>query len=143
MVALGEQGYLEAARRILETARTIRSGIESIPQLRVLGDPLWNIAFAATDLDVYRILDGMSKKGWSLNGLHRPAAVHLCVTLRHTQPGVAERFVAELRQAVAHVEAHPEDKGGMAPVYGMAATLPFRGVVSDMLKRYMDLLYKV
>jgi glutamate/tyrosine decarboxylase-like PLP-dependent enzyme len=143
MVATGENGYLEAARRILQTARTIRSGIESIPQLRVLGDPLWDISFEAPQLDVYRVLDFMSGRGWSLNGLHRPAAVHLCVTLRHTQPGVAERFVADLGQAVEHVGAHPEEKGGMAPVYGMAAKLPLRGVVSDMLKRYMDLLYKV
>ncbi len=30
----------------------------------------------------------------------------------------------------------------MAPVYGMAATLPFRGRVSDLLKRYIDLLYR-
>jgi glutamate/tyrosine decarboxylase-like PLP-dependent enzyme len=142
LAALGEEGYLEAARRILEAAGAIRGGIESIPQLRVLGDPLWNIAFAARDLDVYRVLDGMNRKGWSLNGLHRPAAVHLCVTLRHAQPGVAERFVADLRQAVAHVVAHPEEKGGLAPVYGLAGTLPFRGVVSDMLKRFMDLLYK-
>ncbi len=31
----------------------------------------------------------------------------------------------------------------MAPVYGMAATVPFRGLLSDLLKRYMDPLYKV
>jgi sphinganine-1-phosphate aldolase len=31
----------------------------------------------------------------------------------------------------------------MAPVYGMAATLPVRAIVGDMLERYMDLLYKV
>ena len=31
----------------------------------------------------------------------------------------------------------------MAPIYGMAATLPLRGVVGEMLKRYLDLLYKV
>lgn len=31
----------------------------------------------------------------------------------------------------------------MAAVYGMAATIPFRGAVTDMLKRYIDLLYKV
>jgi hypothetical protein len=30
----------------------------------------------------------------------------------------------------------------MAPVYGMAATLPLRGLVSDMLKRYLDLIFK-
>ena len=79
----------------------------------------------------------------SLNGLHRPPAVHLCVTLRHTQPGVADRFLADLRDSVAEVKAQPNRKGGMAPVYGMAATLPFRGIVDDMLRRYMDVLYKV
>ena len=50
----------------------------------------------------------MSARGWSLNGLHKPAAVHLCVTLRHTQPGVAERFLEDLRAAVAEVRAAPE-----------------------------------
>ncbi len=30
----------------------------------------------------------------------------------------------------------------MAPVYGLAATLPLRGVVSELLRRYIDLLYK-
>jgi hypothetical protein len=31
----------------------------------------------------------------------------------------------------------------LAPVYGLAASLPLRGLISDMLKRYMDVLYKV
>jgi hypothetical protein len=31
----------------------------------------------------------------------------------------------------------------MAPVYGLGASLPLRGVVSDLLKMYMDVLYKV
>jgi hypothetical protein len=62
--------------------------------------------------------------------------------LRHTQPGVAERFVEDLRESVAYVKAHPEEKGGMAPVYGMAATMPMRGLVSDMLKKYLDLIFK-
>jgi hypothetical protein len=31
----------------------------------------------------------------------------------------------------------------MVSFYGMAATLPLRGVVKDMLRRYLDVLYKV
>ena len=84
----------------------------------------------------------MSHKKWSLNGLHKPTCVHICVTLRHTQHGVAERFISDLKEAVAHVKAHPEEKGTMAPVYGMAATLPLRGMVSDLLKRYLDVIFK-
>jgi len=143
MVAMGEQGYLQAAKKILETAAVIRKGVEAIPELRVLGDSLWIIAFASEAVDIYKIVDYMSQRRWNLNALHKPPAAHLCVTLRHTQTGVAERFMDDLRSAVGHVKAHPEERGGMAPVYGMAATLPLRGVVGDMLKRYIDLLYKV
>ncbi|MFQ3632624.1 pyridoxal phosphate-dependent decarboxylase family protein [Roseiflexus sp.] len=143
MVSIGEQGYLEATQRILETARRIRNGIESIPELRILGDPLWVIAFTATRLDIYRVLDQMAQRGWHLNGLHHPPAIHICVTLPHTQPGVADRFIADLRESVAVVHREPRAKGGMAPVYGMAASLPFRGVVSDLLRRYLDMVYRV
>ncbi len=75
--------------------------------------------------------------------MQRPPAVHIAVTLRHTEPGVAERFIADLQAGVAHVQANPQEGGGMAPVYGMAGSMPLRGVVSDLLKRYIDLLYKV
>lgn len=143
MVNMGEKGYLDASQRILKTAAKIKDGLNTIEELHILGDPLWVIAFGADQLDIYRIMDEMIQRKWSLNGLHKPRAVHLCVTLRHTQQGVAERFVDDLKSAVADVKANPQARGGMVPVYGMAATIPFRGVVGDMLKRYMDLLYKV
>src|SRR6266536_974978 len=142
MVATGEDGYLEATRRILETGAAIRRGVQAIPHLRVLGDPLWVIAFASDTVDIYRVLEHMTRRGWSLNGLHRPAAVHLCVTLRHTQPGMAERFLGDLHASVEEVEAQPAGEEGLAPVYGLAATIPFRGMVRDLLKKYIDLLYR-
>jgi glutamate/tyrosine decarboxylase-like PLP-dependent enzyme len=142
MVRIGQKGYRDATRRILETADFIKVAIRAIPELFVLGDPLWVIAFGSRALDIYRVMDAMRHRGWSLNGLHRPSCVHLCVTLRHTQPGVKERFVEDLQAAVAEVKKAPEAEGGMAPVYGMAATLPLRGVVSNILKTYMDVLYK-
>lgn len=143
LLATGADGYRQATKEILETAATIREGIRAIPGLRVLGDPLWVIAFGSDDFDIFRVLDEMGKRGWHLNGLHRPAALHIAVTRRHCQPGVAERFLDDLAGSVAAVEANPEAEGGMAPVYGMAATLPLRGVVGELLRRYIDLLYKV
>jgi glutamate/tyrosine decarboxylase-like PLP-dependent enzyme len=140
---LGEQGYLEAARKILETAAYIRAEIQAIPELYVLGDPLFVIAFSSLSLDIYQVMERMAQRGWSLNGLHKPSCVHLCVTLRHTQPGVAERFTNDLRLSVAETRQNPDEKTGMAPVYGMAASLPLRSVVSDILKKYLDILYKV
>ena len=143
LTTIGTEGYLSATKKILETADTIKRGIREIPELYILGDPLFVVAFASESINVYKVLDYMSHKKWSLNGLHKPTCVHICVTLRHTQPGVAERFLSDLREAVEHVKANPSEKGTMAPVYGMAATLPLRGMVSDLLKRYLDVIFKV
>lgn len=143
MVHMGEEGYLEATRRILETGRRLREGIASIPELRVLGDPLWVIAFTSDRVDIYRVMAAMERRGWRLIGLQSPPALHLAVTLRHTLPGVAERFLQDLEESVTEAKAQPRSEGGMAPVYGMAASLPFRGLVDDILRRYLDLLYEV
>jgi len=142
MVAMGANGYLEATKRILQTASGIKAGIKQMPDLYILGNPLWVIAIGSNVVDIYRVMDFMSEKGWSLNALHKPQCVHICVTLRHTQPGVSKRFVDDLKSAVEYVKKSPDEKGGMAPVYGMAAKLPVRGIVGDLLERYMDLLYK-
>jgi sphinganine-1-phosphate aldolase len=85
----------------------------------------------------------MAEKGWALNGLFKPPGVHLCVALPHTRPGVAERFLDDLGLAVELVKANPDLQAGRAPVYGMAASLPLRGLVDDVLKAYLDLLYEV
>ncbi len=143
MVSLGEAGYLDATRRILDTAAAIRQGVEAIPEVSLLGNPLFVIAMTSRTLNIYRVLDVMTQRGWHLIGLHKPPGMHLVVTLRHTQPGVAERFLADLRDAVAQVRETPAAQGGMAPVYGMAASLPLRGIVKGMLQRYLDVLYKV
>ncbi|MBN2160907.1 MAG: aminotransferase class V-fold PLP-dependent enzyme [Spirochaetes bacterium] len=143
MVSLGEKGYLDAAGRIVKTAEKIKKGIEKIPGLRIMGDPLWVVAFASDELNIYRVMDFMTTRGWSLNGLHKPSCVHICVTLRHTRPRVAERFLKDLRAAVDYVRKNPGEKGDMAPVYGMAASFPDRTAVTDMLDAYLDTLYKV
>ena len=146
MMAMGHAGYLESTRKILAAAATVRAGIESVAELELLGDPLWVLSFAARDpkaLDIYRVSDLMSQKGWNLNGLHRPSCVHIALTLRHTEAGVAERFVEDLREATAEALRSPVGEGGMAPVYGMAATLPARGAIGDILGLYMDALYEV
>ena len=143
MVSVGEEGYLENTRRILETAARVKKGIAEIPELEVIGDPLFVVAFRSGELDIYRVLDVMAERGWSLNGLYKPPCVHLCVTLRHAQPGVAQRFLEDLRQSVEYVKDNPSAQGGMAPLYGMANTIPDRGVIGENLNRYMDGLYRL
>ncbi|HMZ37327.1 MAG TPA: aminotransferase class V-fold PLP-dependent enzyme, partial [Leptospiraceae bacterium] len=100
MLSMGEKGYLDATRKIMEAAHAIKSEIRKIPDLYILGEPLWILAFASDTLDIYRVMEFMTHKGWNLNGLHKPACVHIAITLRHTQPGVTKRFIKDLTDAV-------------------------------------------
>jgi glutamate/tyrosine decarboxylase-like PLP-dependent enzyme len=143
LVSMGEAGYQEATKKILAAVATMHQGIRSIPELRILGQPLGPFAVASDSLDVYQVLDQMSARGWSLTGLLNPAAIHVSPTLRWAQPGVAERFVDHLRQSVAYVRDTPNIEGGMAPVYGLAAAIPDRTFVHDMLKQLMDVYYRL
>ncbi len=145
MVATGEQGYLDAAERILRAAAGIKQVVEDQPGLTVLGDSLFVVAFAAEDpesLDIYRVMDELHDRGWALNGLQKPAAIHLCATLRHDQPGVVDRWRTDLAAAVEAARASSSGTG-MAPIYGMAGSFPVRGAVSEVMRRYLDKLYEV
>jgi len=144
MVAIGEKGYLAIAKKILETAEVIKKGIQEIEELHILGDPLWDIAFSSKTLNIYRIMDVMGEKKWSLNGLQNPAGVHICLTHRHTQAGLADKFIADLNDAVAKVKADPDkETDGVGRLYGMSANIPIKGVMDAFLKRYLDLIYKL
>lgn len=144
MLSLGREGYREAAQKILATADWIKSEIGAIDDLFILGKPLWVIAIGSKTLNIYDILSAMADRGWNLNGLHRPPCLHLCVTLPHTLPGVADRFIDDLTKSVKAVQARPHaKKHGLAPIYGMGGTLPARGLVSEVLKRYLDQLYRL
>ena len=143
MVSLGEKGYLDAAQRILETTAWLKQEMGKIPDIDMIGDPLFMVAFQSETLNVYQIMEYMTKRNWGLNGLHLPPSVHLCVTLRHTQKGIKERFLEDFKEAVAYVKEHPEASEGMGPIYGMASTVETRGLVKPVFNWFMDLLYTV
>lgn len=143
LISIGEKGYIENTKRILKVAEYIKKEIQNIPEIYILGNPLWVIAFGSRNLNIYRIMEEMSYKGWNLNGLHKPACIHICLTLPHTQKGVAQRFIQDLKASVKFVSENPSDKGELAPVYGMASAMPVKSVVSDLLKKYLDIVYKV
>jgi glutamate/tyrosine decarboxylase-like PLP-dependent enzyme len=143
MLEMGESGYLDAARRILETAGWIKRELGSLPDIDVIGDPLFVISFRSKTLNVYQILQAMAERGWILNGLHLPASAHLCVTLRHTEPGVKEAWMDDLRASIEKVRGDPRAPEGVGPVYGLAAAVETRGMVRGILDWYMDTLYEV
>ena len=107
LVTLGREGYMAIADDIFRTAAALRTAIEGVPELRVLGDPFFNVAFTTTDesgLDIFLVNDYLASQKWRMNGLQRPAALHFCVTRPNTQDGVVERFAIDLAAAVEYAK---------------------------------------
>ena len=87
MQYMGHSGYLESCKSIVTAAKTIAHRIRTeVTELRVLGNPPASVvAFAAargSSLNVLEVGDIMSKRGWHLNAITTPAAVHIAVTVR-------------------------------------------------------------
>ncbi|HXD80772.1 MAG TPA: aminotransferase class V-fold PLP-dependent enzyme [Candidatus Acidoferrum sp.] len=143
MVSLGEHGYLEVAKGIFDTAATIRRGIDAIPELEVIGNPTFLVAFRARDLNIYHVNDHLIAKGWRLNALQLPAALHFCVTRPNTAPGIAEAFISDLRDAVEYAK-HParvEPKSGA--LYGLGGTPEGNEILNTLFTAALDAMYEV
>jgi hypothetical protein len=84
----------------------------------------------------------MEEKGWHIDRLQFPDALHAMVTAPHEK--VVDQYIADLKEAVEIVKAHPElaDKG-QAATYGLVAHLPLRGMVRKQVLDIFANSYKL
>jgi len=62
---IGDDGYLEIARQVLEATQRIVVAVDAMPDLRVLGRPEMNlVAFTSDTLSVFHVIDEMKQRGW-------------------------------------------------------------------------------
>ncbi len=145
LLATGESGYLAAADDIMRTAVAVKDGIrEGIPQLEVIGDPTFLIAFkAAGDLDIYLVNDALAAQGWRMNALQLPPALHFCITRPNTAPGVADAFLDALRQAVAYAEEHHGEPAKSGALYGFGSQPQGHATLQMLMSGYLDAMHEV
>lgn len=83
MVHIGQQGYVDAAQRILSAAQRITEGVRGMKNLRLYGEPdLSVVCFGAVDasqLNIYNVGDELSSRGWNLNILQVRCLCLCCI----------------------------------------------------------------
>ena len=135
--AQGEDGYLALAKVAADAADRLRTGIRGLG-LRVL--PSDSTIVSYTGHDLFAIADRLEARGWSVDRMHRPEAIHLTVTANHA--AVVDEYLADLRGALDEVRADPSlAKQGTAPMYGMAAKLPVRRLVARNVRKMIAEMY--
>ncbi|TAQ84097.1 hypothetical protein B7494_g7582 [Chlorociboria aeruginascens] len=157
LMKVGENGYIDACHNIVGATKKIAEAIKENPGLKndleIIGHPLVSvIAFQSKTLDIYDIADAMSAKGWHLNSLQSPPAIHVAVTVPIVK--VWEKLVADLeavvegekeKERVRVVEgkgAKGKSLGDSAALYGVAGSLPNKSVVVELASGFLDTLYK-
>ncbi|XP_066478040.1 sphingosine-1-phosphate lyase 1 [Tiliqua scincoides] len=144
MMHKGEDGYVEATRKIISTTRFIVSELQKIDGIVIVGKPEVSvIALGSNVFDIYHLSNMLGEREWNLTILQYPSSIHICVTLLHTRPGVAELFVKTVRECVSEIMKNPKAKTtGLGAIYGMAQMVPDRNVISEISRVYLDCLYK-
>lgn len=117
-----------------------------------MGNPITSvIAFSSKSLNIYEVGDRMGKRGWELNALQKPAALHIACTML-TVP-VVDTFLQDLSEVVAEVkvsaagalaEGSISKQGDMVALYGVANTKigGHLGVVPRLAEGFLDALYR-
>uniref|UniRef100_A0A671XMB6 sphinganine-1-phosphate aldolase n=1 Tax=Sparus aurata TaxID=8175 RepID=A0A671XMB6_SPAAU len=143
MMHMGESGYIDATKKIISTARKIKAEIRKIKSVTVFGDPEVSVVAIGSDVfDIFRLSNALTTKGWNLNTLQYPSSIHICCTVLHTRPGVADRFIRDVQEQVAIIMKNPKEKTtGMGAIYGMAQSIPDRSMVTEISQGFLDCLY--
>lgn len=143
MKAMGWSGYLEQTRLVMETTKALLDGIRSIPELEILGEPDMSVfAYKSKMLkaNIFAVGDQMEERGWHIDRLQRPDALHAMVTPLHQR--IVDQYIDDLRSSVEHVKSHPSlALKGNAALYGAISKVPLRGVIKNEVRKMMEKMY--
>ena len=101
----GHDGYQRMAARVMNSTQKIKEGIGSMPGLKVISNPVMSVfSFSSDRHDIYRVGDELAKRGWNLDKLQFPPALHITVSSINT--GHETAFLEALKESLAVVEGH-------------------------------------
>ncbi|MBE9517053.1 MAG: aspartate aminotransferase family protein, partial [Bacteroidetes bacterium] len=134
---LGREGYRDLAQEVMKTALRIRSGIENFNSLEIIGNPQMSLlAFTSKAGNIFNIGDALHRKGWDLDRLQFPDALHLTVTSLNV--GMEEKFLKDLGEVLGEEQDLEKEYKATRTSIRMADTLTriLPSVVVDSLSRW-------
>ncbi|MGD2269728.1 MAG: aspartate aminotransferase family protein [Desulfobacterales bacterium] len=114
MKYLGDDGYKEIVREVMQATKIVTEGIQAIEGVRILGTPdmcMFAVASTSEKINVYRLADEMKKRGWYLQPQFKrqnsPANLHISMN-RITVPQ-AEAFLRDFEETIEELKTQEVD----------------------------------
>ena len=112
---MGDDGYMEIVREVMEATRLMIDGVNRIKGLRVLGKPtmcMFALTSTTDEINVYHLAEEMKKSGWYLQPQfareNSPANLHISLN-RSTVPR-ARAFLKDFENTVEEIKGQEVDR---------------------------------
>ena len=142
LVANGTNGYKESIGDIVKGTYTIYKSLKHIKEIEILGEPdLCVISFKINEEympknKLWNLIDELNKKGWVLNILSNPDAIHFCITKDNCHN--AFTFINNVIEAVKKVKNTECEISEKTAIYGTASSLPDKDMLADVAIGFVD-----
>ena len=105
---MGEDGYLNSCIELVSARRKLEAALEKMEDLYVIGKPIVSVvSFSSKTLNIYFIGDEMSSRGWSLNALQDPPALHVACTIPVAKS--IDKLISDLMESIEEVRNKPNN----------------------------------
>ena len=140
----GINGYTKLAEQALAATDALQKGIRAL-DLSIMGEPQATLfAYRSKDpaINIFVVGDLMEKRGWHIDRIQKPDALHAMVTPGHLP--VVKEYLRDLKASIQEAKANPQlAKEGAAATYGMIAHAPFRRMVKDEVRKMFADTYRI
>ncbi|GMQ49434.1 pyridoxal phosphate-dependent decarboxylase family protein [Vibrio sp. 10N] len=133
---LGEEGYVDNAKRIMTIKQMIIDGLADSADLRTAKTDLSLLIIDSPTLDITKVVAGMSQRGWSLLGNTQPPAIHLAIDPISDEQ--VERMLNDFHEVVEEVKSGEADQQGSLAYSGGQG----EGYMPKWVRQVFDMLPK-
>ena len=136
----GCNDYIQSSNKIITIAKYTYDKLINICNLYPLD--LHVVCFDINN-DTYRLYDYLIDKGYNLNALQNPPAIHLCITKNHNEK-IIDELINEIKYFIKNKNIIKNIKG-LAPIYGIKSSIPIYNdeimnecILSFLLNKYSN-----
>ena len=113
---LGVEGFKKIARDLMGFIDAYKAGVTKIRGLEIVGKPhLSIVAFGSPEVDVFRVAEVMSGKGWLPGLVQKPKAIHRMMSMIHAP--ALEDYLTDLEAAVGVVRQSEPKQASIKATY--------------------------
>jgi sphinganine-1-phosphate aldolase len=113
-----------------------------IPELQIIGDPIFVVAFKSDVVDVYLVNDELKRRGWRMNALQFPSALHFCITRPNTDPKVVTQYLVDLKAAVVYAKEHQDEPADSGAMYGFGGSPQGNEAINILMSSFLDAMHE-